>query len=142
MKKEIEILNENKYEKYNNRYTYESPEDLIECFDDDVCNMMGRYVNMESFFNNKEIEEKFDYYINGLKGLILDENKVKWEHTTKIGGNGKEYQSIEIVDDKSMSKEEKEKWNNYLDDEMKLAEDNANADLEAQDYDVFGENKI
>ena len=24
MKKEIEILNENKYEKYNNRYTYEA----------------------------------------------------------------------------------------------------------------------
>ena len=117
-------------------------ENLIHNFDDDMCIIMGKYVNMESFFNNKEIEEKFDYYINGLKGLILDENKVKWEHTTKIGGNGKEYQSIEIVDDKSMSKEEKEKWNNYLDDEMKLAEDNANADLEAQDYDVFGENKI
>ena len=117
-------------------------ENLIHNFDDDMCIIMGKYVNMESFFNNKEIEEKFDYYINGIKGLILDENKVKWEHTTKIGGNGKEYQSIEIVDDKSMSKEEKEKWNNYLDDEMKLAEDNANADLEAQDYDVFGENKI
>ena len=117
-------------------------ENLIHNFDDDMCIIMGKYVNMESFFNNKEIEEKFDYYINGIKGLILDENKVKWEHTTKIGGNGKEYQSIEIVDDKSMSKGEKAKWNNYLDDEMKLAEDNANADLEAQDYDVFGENKI
>ena len=117
-------------------------ENLIHNFDDDMCIIMGKYVNMESFFNNKEIEEKFDYYINGIKGLILDEHKVKWGHTTKIGGNGKEYQSIEIVDDKSMSKEEKAKWNNYLDDEMKLAEDNANADLEAQDYDVFGENKI
>lgn len=116
--------------------------ELIERFDDDICNVMGKYVNMESFFDDKETEEKFDYYINALKGLILDEYNVKWEHITKIGGNGEEYQTLEIVDDKSMSKEEKEKWNNYLDDEMKLAEDNANADLEAQDYDVFGENKI
>ena len=103
---------------------------------------MGKYVNMESFFDDKETEKKFDYYINGLKGLILDKYNVKWEHITKISGNGEEYQTLEIVDDKSMSKEEKEKWNNYLDNEMKLAEDNANADLEAQDYDVFGENKI
>ena len=28
-----------------------------------------------------------------------------------------------------MSKEEKEKWNNYLDDEMKLAEDNDDYDM-------------
>ena len=85
--------------------------ELIEHFDDDICNVMGKYVNMESFFDDKETEEKFDYYINGLKGLILDVHKVKYQHTTKIGGNGEEYQTLE-------------------------------ADLEAQDYDVFGENKI
>tara|TARA_R100001594_G_scaffold43178_1_gene75353 strand:+ start:139 stop:489 length:351 start_codon:yes stop_codon:yes gene_type:complete len=116
MKKEIKV----------NKNIYESPQDLIECFDDDVCNLMGNYVNMESFFDKKRYEEKFNYYINGLKGLILDTHKVKWEHTTKISGNGEEYQSIEIIED----------------DEIKLAEDNAKADLEAQDYDVFGENKI
>ena len=85
----------------------------IEHFDDDVCNIMCKYVNMENFFDDKETEEKFDYYINGLKGLILDVHKVKYQHTTKISGNGEEYQTLE-----------------------------ANADLEAQDYDVFGENKI
>ena len=29
-----------------------------------------------------------------------------------------------------------------INDAMKLAEDNAQADLEAQDYDMFGQNKI
>ena len=123
MKKEIKV-NENKYE---------SLEDLIECFDDDICGVMNKYIkegfvskNKELFFDDKEIVEKFNYYLNGLTGLILDTHKVKFEHITKIGGNGEEYQSIEIIED----------------DEIKLAEDNAKADLEAQDYDVFGENKI
>ena len=90
-----------------------------------MCDVMGRYVNMESFFDNKGTEEKFNHYLNGIIGLILDTHKVKWEHTTKISGNGEEYQSIEIIEDDSISKE-----------------DNSKADLGAQDYDVFGENKI
>ena len=134
MKKEIKV----------NKNIYESPQDLIECFDDDVCNLMGNYVNTESFFDNKRSEEKFNYHINGLIGLILDTHKVKWEYATKISGAEMRevYQSIEIIEDDEISKEEREKWNNYLDNEMKLAEDNAKADLEAQDYDTFGEDKI
>jgi hypothetical protein len=34
------------------------------------------------------------------------------------------------------------RYADYVDDEMNLQEDNSKADLEAQDYDVFGENKI
>ncbi len=34
------------------------------------------------------------------------------------------------------------KYADNIDDQMKLQEDNLKADLEAQDYDVFGKNKI
>ncbi len=34
------------------------------------------------------------------------------------------------------------KYADNIDDQMKLQEDNSKADLEAQDYDVFGKNKI
>lgn len=34
------------------------------------------------------------------------------------------------------------KYADDIDDQMKLQEDNSKADLEAQDYDVFGKNKI
>jgi len=34
------------------------------------------------------------------------------------------------------------KYADDIDDQIKLQEDNSKADLEAQDYDVFGKNKI
>ena len=117
-------------------------EQMLENIDDDITKVMDKYIkngfiskNKELFFEDEYLLDRYESCTNGLKGLILETYNIPYElRNTKYG--------TQIYIDEPMSKEEKEKWNNYLDDEMKLAEDNAQADLEAQDYDMFGQNKI
>ena len=126
-------------------------EQMLENIDDDITKVMDKYIkngfiskNKELFFEDDDILDKYEYYVNGLKGLILDTHKIKWEYISSYYTyNNEEIEttSIKILKENKISKEEKEKWNNYLDDEMKLAEDNAKADLEAQD-EKFGKYKI
>ena len=104
-------------------------EDLLFDMETDLTNFMDKYIkkgflskNKELFFEDEYLLDRYEHYANGLKALILDTYNIPYElRNTKYG--------TQIYIDEPI-------------DEMKLAEDNARADLEAQDYDTFGEYKI
>ena len=57
---------------------------MLENIDNDLTKVMDKYIkdgfvskNKELFFEDDDILDRYEYYVNGLKGLILDTYKIE-----------------------------------------------------------------
>ena len=98
-------------------------QDLCDSFDDDLCGVMNKHLKKGSmFFEDDDLVDKFDYHLNGLMALALDTHSIAYSVVRKPYN----------VDGKILSRLA---FDFNIDAGVK-------ADLEAQDHDLFGEDKV
>tara|TARA_R110000787_G_scaffold269526_1_gene376354 strand:- start:260 stop:727 length:468 start_codon:yes stop_codon:yes gene_type:complete len=101
----------------------DSPQDICDSIDDGICEVMNKYIkkdfvskNGELFFEDGDIVTSFNYHLMGLQRLVIDTYGVPYTIVnTEHKYDGKTYLGNSI---------------------------NFDADLEAQDFGTFGEDKI